>query len=235
MTRCIDCRDREAVTRVGRCTRCHNRYRKGLPRLVSLRQVGEPDGHGLYGILDVDEDTVLCHECGRRMQRLGRHLVVHGMTIAEYREAHGLPRKLALPRWRTGARCPSRCGHGSGRQRGSIWWRRGADGQAEPGQRAASTDPGVSMVRCRVHRAEGQLRRGRVRAPGEGRGPARPPRPRPLTDEQRTALLEVDGEARDAMVRELQADGVSSRSLGAVLGLLDWQMSDHYPRGGSPD
>lgn len=112
---------------------------------------------------------------------------------------------------------------------------RGADGQAEPGQRAASTDPGVSMVRCRVHRAEGQLRRGRVCAPGEGRGPARPPRPRPLTDEQRAALLEVDGEARDAMVRELQADGVSSRSLGAVLGMPDWQMSDHYPRGGSPD
>lgn len=43
--------------------------------LITLRRVGDPDGHGQYGILDVDEESVLCHECGRRPVDTGRPLV----------------------------------------------------------------------------------------------------------------------------------------------------------------
>lgn len=53
--------------------------------------------------------------------------------------------------------------------------------------------------------------------------------PRALTDAEREALLTIDGAERDAMVRELQQGGVSSRSLDAALGLADWQMSDRFP------
>lgn len=45
-----------------------------------------------------DEDGILtCLECGRRFRALGVHLRrAHGMTSAEYREAHRLPRSAAL-------------------------------------------------------------------------------------------------------------------------------------------
>ena len=47
---------------------------------------------GRYGILDLDETGVLCHECGRRLRGLGTHLLkAHDMTAADYRDAHGLP------------------------------------------------------------------------------------------------------------------------------------------------
>lgn len=51
-------------------------------------------------------------------------------------------------------------------------------------------------------------------------------RPRALTDAERAALVAVETDSVDAMVRELQAAGASSRSIGAALGLLGWQMSD---------
>lgn len=74
----------------------HYRQEHG-PRGLSTRMVGESDGAGQWGILDEDVGGVLCHECGRRLQALGYHLrVVHEMSPDEYRDAHGLPRGLAL-------------------------------------------------------------------------------------------------------------------------------------------
>ena len=96
MTLCVDCHEREPVAH-GRCMRCYKRHRRGQPRLATLRRVGDQDGFGIYGVLDVDEDGVLCHECGLRFRSVGQHVyMAHEMTAAEYREAHGLPRMQAL-------------------------------------------------------------------------------------------------------------------------------------------
>lgn len=57
-------------------------------------EVGDPHGHGRYGMLDETVDGLLCHECGRRFTHLGLHAYkAHGMTAAEYRTAHGLGRR----------------------------------------------------------------------------------------------------------------------------------------------
>jgi hypothetical protein len=79
----------------GLCLTHYRRRWRGKP--VSDRQVGEPDGYGRWGILDADEEGVLCHECGRRLQALSYHLkAAHGMTADRYRDAHGLPRSTPL-------------------------------------------------------------------------------------------------------------------------------------------
>jgi len=58
---------------------------------VVTKQVGDPDGFGVFGVVDVDGDGVLCHECGRRFTHLGLHAWRgHGITSAQYRERHGL-------------------------------------------------------------------------------------------------------------------------------------------------
>ena len=58
---------------------------------------GDRDGYGRYGYLDGDETHIVCHECGKLYRALGTHLMkAHGMTAAEYKEAHGLPRGMGL-------------------------------------------------------------------------------------------------------------------------------------------
>lgn len=58
---------------------------------------GDKDGHGRYGYLDGDDERIICHECGKLYRALGTHLMkAHGMTAAEYKEAHGLPRGMGL-------------------------------------------------------------------------------------------------------------------------------------------
>lgn len=54
--------------------------------------VGDHDGHGLYGTLDDDGTTVLCHECGKRFVSIGTHLrhSGHGLTARQYKIKHGL-------------------------------------------------------------------------------------------------------------------------------------------------
>lgn len=62
-----------------------------------LDRYAQPDGHGQYGILDDDGQTVLCHECGRRYRSLGAHVFrAHGTTADEYKAAHGLARSRGL-------------------------------------------------------------------------------------------------------------------------------------------
>lgn len=59
--------------------------------------VGDPDGHGTYGVVEEDDDGLLCHECGRRLTHLGLHAwKAHGMTAATYRAEHGLARSRGL-------------------------------------------------------------------------------------------------------------------------------------------
>ncbi len=60
-------------------------------------EVGAPDGHGRFGMLDEDDEGLLCHECGHRFQHLGLHVwKAHGLTAREYRMAHGLLRSRGL-------------------------------------------------------------------------------------------------------------------------------------------
>ncbi|EGT5595531.1 hypothetical protein B7O34_13575 [Corynebacterium striatum] len=58
---------------------------------------GDKDGHGRYGYLDGDDERIICHECGGLYRALAPHLIkAHGMTAAEYKQAHGLPRGMGL-------------------------------------------------------------------------------------------------------------------------------------------
>lgn len=59
--------------------------------------VGDPDGHGQFGLLDETADGLLCHECGDRFTHLGLHAWKrHGTTSTQYRQAHGLARSRGL-------------------------------------------------------------------------------------------------------------------------------------------
>ncbi len=81
----------------GLCNRHYRRQRRGVPLVDDRDRLGQPDGHGHYGELDDDGTTVGCHECDLRFKALARHLqYTHGMTPEQYRQAHGLPRGLAL-------------------------------------------------------------------------------------------------------------------------------------------
>lgn len=64
---------------------------------MALRVGVDPSGFGIYGEVDRDEHTILCHECGERLAWLPNHLKhSHGMTSDEYRDKHGLARKQPL-------------------------------------------------------------------------------------------------------------------------------------------
>ena len=77
------------------CMMHYKRARAGRP--LTDREVGSQSGFGLYGVLDVDETSVLCHECGERFASVGAHLArSHEMTAAEYRAVHGIPRTVPL-------------------------------------------------------------------------------------------------------------------------------------------
>ena len=74
------------------CRTHYKRKRAGKPLVDDRPAIGSPSGHGLYGIIDDDGETVLCHECGRRVVSVGNHLTKHdGMTAREYKITHGLP------------------------------------------------------------------------------------------------------------------------------------------------
>lgn len=73
----------------------YKRARAGRP-LVDGPEVGSPDGHGRYGILDDDGDRVMCHECGRWYANLAAHAAVHGLSARQYKLRHGLPLSRSL-------------------------------------------------------------------------------------------------------------------------------------------
>lgn len=60
-------------------------------------EVGDLDGYGRYGIVDENEDGILCHTCGKRYRNLATHLTMgHGDTVPDYRARHGLAAKRRL-------------------------------------------------------------------------------------------------------------------------------------------
>lgn len=86
--------DREATAR-GLCITHYKRDRRGAP--LATPEVGTPSGHGRYGVLDGDDERIMCHECGQYYRSLGAHVSrAHDMTAAEYKDDHGLPRGTPL-------------------------------------------------------------------------------------------------------------------------------------------
>jgi hypothetical protein len=60
-------------------------------------RLDDRDGHGRYGVVDEDDDGLLCSECGWRGRHLGLHAYrAHGLTAAQYKERHGLRRSKGL-------------------------------------------------------------------------------------------------------------------------------------------
>ena len=54
-------------------------------------------GHGWWGHLDDDGETIACHECGERFRALTRtHLQTHGLTAREYKQRHGIEQRIGL-------------------------------------------------------------------------------------------------------------------------------------------
>lgn len=80
------------------CSYHRHRQRQDKPLETGIDEVGaRPSGHGLFGVVDRDEDAIMCHECGRWMRVLTPgHLSRHGLTPELYRQRHGLARKEPL-------------------------------------------------------------------------------------------------------------------------------------------
>ena len=64
---------------------------------MSQLAYGDPDGHGVYGVLQQSVDgRLLCADCGHFFEHLGLHVAhVHG-SAADYRKRHGLKRTRGL-------------------------------------------------------------------------------------------------------------------------------------------
>ena len=86
--------DRQPVA-LGLCLMHYKRHRAG--RDLSEPEVGDPSGHGRYGVLDTDGRRLMCHECGGWYRSVGSHVTrSHGMTARDYKIRHGLPLGTAL-------------------------------------------------------------------------------------------------------------------------------------------
>lgn len=81
----------------GLCRKHYSASRRGRLDATPTPQVGSPSGFGRFGVVDRDEDTITCHECGARLSTLWPHLAKeHGLTVAAYRRRHGLPHTVGL-------------------------------------------------------------------------------------------------------------------------------------------
>lgn len=241
----------------GLCQRHYSQRRRG--RLApDAPQVGDPSGFGRWGVLDRDEESVLCHECGRRLGSLGYHLRrVHDMTVPEYQDAHGLARTVGLVSLGVARRLSERALD----QVGGAGWQRleaARDPVAASGARdeGAMRSPAALRQAARKGRALSVRQRGTgvVRecsvcgAPHQGRGvtcgrdacltEVRSRRSRASTsaryvaasDEQASELRRATGDALGVVVRRLQSEGVSSASIARALGRSRAWVSEHFPR-----
>lgn len=80
------------------CALHQRRSTRGEALNQDYDRVGEaPSGWGLLGVVDRDDEAVLCHECGRWLGSLVQHLrQAHGLTVDEHRDRHELPATIPL-------------------------------------------------------------------------------------------------------------------------------------------
>ena len=115
MSVCVAHRCQEKAARGPLCAQHKRRLDAGggLPTCHE-KAIGETSGHGTFGQIDRNTFGVLCHECGQRFTKLGKHINgTHGMSVREYRREHGLewlPDGLALPPGQRAVRECIRCG-----------------------------------------------------------------------------------------------------------------------------
>ena len=97
------------------CPYCARKPRYGAGGLCGVHQsrklAGEPmvqphdlvglqaSGYGLLGVMDRTATHLMCHECGRWFKALGRHILTHGMTVAEAGRRLGVSHDT-VQRWR---------------------------------------------------------------------------------------------------------------------------------------
>lgn len=111
-------------------------------------------GWGLLGVVDRDDEAVLCHECGRWLGSLVQHLrQAHGLTVDEHRDRHELPATIPLASRQVSQRLRQ-----TSRERiGSPEWERFEAGRAEAtaeAQRKATQASSSPRLGTRARRAE---------------------------------------------------------------------------------
>lgn len=181
----------------------------GLPTAADLR-VGDPSGHGVWGVVDRSEDGVLCHECGQRFARLGVHLArAHELTVREYRDRHGIADEESL----------AIASVGRPRRRAHPCWRCGT----------ILTVPGKLCPDCRVAR---RVELEACKAAQAEPKPPKPPRWRRLTLEEWDQLLRVAPGDLGSLIESLQRSRVTSAEIAAVLGRTPTWMAQNHPRPG---
>ncbi|MGN8690536.1 Helicase associated domain protein [Atopobiaceae bacterium HCP3S3_F7] len=234
----------------------YKRQRRGAPLEPTGPRVGDPDGYGLYGVLDRDDDSVLCHECGKRPRSLGAHLApAHGMTAVEYRAAHGLPRGIPL----VSLSISERISEQSAARVGSPQWRQLEAARdplaASQARDLSSTAPAVRQERSesapeRLPERKPQRRRcpicggtyygARARTCGraecisesESRAARRQAQEgrRRMTVAEGMILRSVQGRELGRVIAALEADGVRRVDIAAELGKSPAWVSEHYPQ-----
>lgn len=240
-----------AVAR-GLCRRHYSQQRRG--RLApDGPQSGDPSGFGRYGVIDRDEWAIACHECGAQFPRLAAHLTRdHGMTVAQYRARHGLPRTVGL----VSEHVSRTLSEEATARVGSPGWQR-LEAKRDPAMASSARGPeALRAPAVRQHAADlgreladrqrgagadrtcpacGRLYRGRRRACSDAcasilraNGARSQPRARAATDSE---VEQLRAATRDPgpVVRRLQAAGVSSRSIAAAFGRAPSWVSTRWP------
>ena len=91
----FDCQ--KPVVAKGLCITHYKRQRRGQDIFTREKRVGEPSGRGRYGIIDGDDKSIKCHECGEHFASVAGHIYrAHGLRAKAYKDRHGLPRGTAL-------------------------------------------------------------------------------------------------------------------------------------------
>lgn len=242
------------VFALGLCQRHYKQQRTGRLRDPHEPQVGSSAGHGQYGILERDEDSVLCHECGRRLQSLAWHLrKAHEMTAEDYRQAYGLGRsqelislgllrrysQAAISRvgtsgWRRfeAARDPvaaSRTRDLAAPSPAAVWAKRTDYAPANLPRRTRTTKvcPQCGNTYTGSRRTCSPDCATAARRAAAQRQSDRQPR---LTETQRDELRSASATHLPVVIRRFQTQGITSADIGSILGRSGAWMTAHYPR-----
>lgn len=209
--RCVAYRCQDEVARGKRLCLAHQRRLDqggGLPTAGEL-SLGDPSGHGLFGVVDRSDTGVLCHECGKRFVNLGVHLQrTHQIDGIVYRRRHGIRAKESLAMTAAPDGLPRRRPHPCKRCNTEI------------------TTEGKLCTTCSQQRKDELKRR---------RSPKVKPervRWRKLTENEKVELLAARQDELPALIQKLQQDRIPSKVIGQVLGNHPTWMSRHYPRPG---
>ncbi len=106
----------------GMCRRHYRRAARGLPVDPDHgHQVGiTPSGHGLWGVVTIDDTRLVCHDCGRRYIALAVHIgMAHG-SVRDYRMRHGLLMSTPLTATELSARLADAARSNGGVQRIAV-------------------------------------------------------------------------------------------------------------------